>query len=209
MNELNQNPGIGEYNCRYQISATSGITTKLIKVIKGNLNTGEKVKELKEIIQNKRFNIVSKNIEKGTLTKVYEKIRKTDDEYDENLNGAKALNMNGYDVYILPKLQDVKSFDYILVKDNKVYAAELKTIYGENSLNNRLNAANEQCDRVILNMVGNASSRYTANEIKKFYENNSHIKEILVLKGGKPIYVRYGQIKDKNFIDDFMKRWVR
>ena len=57
MNEFNQNPEIGEYNCRYRISVTGGIATKLIKVIKGNLNTGEKVKELKEIIQNKGFNI--------------------------------------------------------------------------------------------------------------------------------------------------------
>ena len=209
MNKHNQNPEIGECNCRYRMSATGGIATKLIKVIKGNLDTGEKVKELKEIIQNKGFIIVCKNIEKGTVTGVFKTLRKTDEEYNDNLNGAKALNRNGYDVYMLPKLRDVKCFDYILAKDNKVHAAELKTIYGKNSLDNRLYAANEQTDRFVLNIVGNATSRFIADEIKNFYLNNPHVKEIIVLKAGKQIGITYDEVRKKIFIQTFMDKWAR
>jgi len=194
---------------KLELSFTLGIAQKLQSAIDKNLNDRQKSKILNELIQNKGFSTVSKNTEKGTVTKIYGEKRKDDSVYHDNLNGATALNKNGYDVYMLPNLTGMKSPDYILVKDNKTYLAELKTIYGKNSIDNRLNTANKQADRVVLNIVGNISSRYAADEIKDFYLQNPHVKEIVVLLGGKPINVRYGQVKDKKFAKRFMDRWAK
>jgi len=188
---------------------TGGIATKLIKVVKGSLDNRERTKILKEVIENKGFSVISKNTEKGTVTKSFSTINDTYSEYNDNKNAAQTLNNNGYDVYMIPKLPNSKSPDYIITKNNKAYLAELKTIYGTNSLGNRLIAANEQSDRVIINIVGNITSRNAADEIKAFYLGNPHIKEIIVLKSGKPIYVDFDQVKDKKFTNKFMDRWAR
>jgi len=188
---------------------TGGVATKLISLVNRNIDNREKAKILREITQDSRFVTELKNTENKTITKVFNAVKKGDSEYADNINGAKSLNRLDYNVYILPKLSGSKSFDYILEKDRKIYAAELKNIYGNNSLNNRLNAANEQSDRIVLNIVGNATPRYVAGEIKGFYENNPHIKEIIVLKGGKPIYVDYRHVKRSNFTKTFMDKWGR
>jgi len=188
---------------------TKGIAPNLIALLNENTDNKKRTKILNEIIENKGFELKHINTETKATTKVFITVRTTDPEYSDNMNGAKALNNIGYDVYMLPKVSGSKSFDYILAKGNKVYAAELKTIYGDNSLDNRLNTAGEQSDRVVLNMVGNATSRYVAGEIRSFYLKNPHVKEIIVLKGGKPIYVKYKYVRQQSFTKIFMDMWAR
>ena len=187
---------------------TGGIATKLIEVINGSLDNREKARILNEIIQNEGFSLVHKNTDKDTVTKVFGTIKEKDVEFEDNINAAKALNKNGYDVYMLPKLSKSKSPDYIIAKAGKIYLAELKTIYGKNSIDHSLEKANEQADRIVLNIVGNITSRNVADEIKDFYLNNPHIREIVVLLGGKPIYVKYKHVARKNFTKTFMHQWA-
>ena len=184
---------------------TGDIATKIATLVNERVDNKKRVEILNEIIRNKGFNVIPRTSNK---TKIFGTIRKDDLEYGDNLNAAKALNNIGYDVYMLPRVLGSKSFDYILVKNSNIYAAELKTIYGKNSLDHRLEKASMQTDRIVLNIVGNVSSRYVADEIKDFYLNNPHIREIIVLRGGKPIYVRYGQVTQKDFVEHFMKRWA-
>ena len=61
-----------------------------------------------------------------------------------------------------------------------------------------------RCHQGYFNWLG-----YAADEIKDFYLNNPHVKEIIVLLGGKPIYVRYGQVVDRKFTKKFMDKWAR
>jgi len=188
---------------------TLGIAPKLIRIVNEKLDNRERTQILRDIIENKGFNILSKNTERGTVTNVFNTVIKTDSEYNDNKNAAQALNNNGYDVYMLPKLSGSKSFDYILSKGNKIYTAELKTIYGKNSIDHRLNKANEQTDRIVLNIVGNITSRTAADRIQNFYLKNPQVKEVIVLKSGKPIYVDYEHAKRKNFGKTFMDKWAR
>ena len=188
---------------------TDGIAAKLVELVNEKTDNKEKVKILNEIIDNKGFEIKERNAETKSIIKVFETVKETDKEYGENMNGARALNSIGYDVYMLPRHTKSKSFDYILVKGKQIYTAELKTIYGENSVDHRLEKAIQQSNRLVLNIVGNASSRYVADEIQDFYLKNPHIQEVIVLLGGKPIYVKYGQVKDKKFTKSFMDRWAR
>ena len=188
---------------------TKGIAARLIAYANANADSRERAKILSEIADSKGFELIHQSPEKKTATKAFRTVRKDDPEYGDNVNGAKSLNSIGYDVYMLPKVSGRKSFDYILVKDKKAYAAELKTIYGKNSIDHRLEKASEQADRVVLNIVGNITSRNAADKIRSFYLNSPHVKEVIALKGGKPIYVRYKQVTQKEFVDSFMTRWAR
>ena len=188
---------------------TGGIAQKIIRIVNKNIDNREKIKLLREITQNKGFDLLEKNTEKGTSIKVFSTVKNTDIEYIPNKDAAQTLNSIGFDVYMLPKTTNSKSFDYILVNKNNIYAAELKTIYGINSLDNRLYVASTQSDRIVINIVGNATSRYVADEIKDFYQQNPQIKEIIVLKSGKPIYVDYRHANKKNFVKTFMNEWAR
>ena len=188
---------------------TDGIAAKLVELANEKTDNREKVKILNEIIDNKGFEIKERNAETKSIIKVFETVKETDKEYGENMNGARALNSIGYDVYMLPRHTKSKSFDYILVKGKQIYTAELKTVYGENSLDNRLYDANVQANRIILNIIGNISSRNAAGEIRSFYLKNPHIQEIIVLIGGKPIYVKYKHVKQQSFTKIFMDIWAR
>jgi hypothetical protein len=185
------------------------IATKLITVINGKLNNGDKIKILGEIIQHKGFVTRLRDKNAKVTTKVFGSIKRMNVEYNDNLNAAKSLNNIGYDVYMIPRLQGSKSPDFILKKRNNIYLYELKTIYGRNSLDHRLEKGLMQADRMVLNIVGNVDSRYVADTIRNFYLKNQRVKEIKVLLGGKAIDVRYGQVKEKRFVDLFMKWWAR
>jgi hypothetical protein len=192
---------------------TGGIATSIAKLVSDFTNTKldarDRKRELNNIISNSGFAKKFKNKEQKTVTKIFETIKATDREYSENINGAKALNKNGYNVYMLPRTNKT-SPDYLLEKVNggDKFLAELKTIYGKNSLDNRLNDASRQADRIVLNIVGSLDSRYTAETIKSFYEKNLQIKQIIVLKSGKSINIMREQIEKKNFVKEFMKKWV-
>jgi hypothetical protein len=186
-----------------------GIVTKLTDVINGNFTNRDKVNILGEIIQHKGFVTKLKDNETKATTKVFGSVKEITVEYNDNMNAAKTLNRLGYNVFMLPKLLNSKSPDFLLQKNKMIYLYELKTVYGENSLENRLNTGALQSDRIILNIVGHATSRYVADTIKKFYQRNRYIKEINVLLGGKPIDVRYKHVIQKNFTKTFMDKWAR
>jgi hypothetical protein len=190
---------------------TGGIAAKLSKVIGGKLENREKARILNDIISLNGFETVNKSAsgKLQAITKKFATIKNADPEYSDNMNAAKSLNNTGFDVYMIPKLSGAKSPDFILKKGNQVYLYELKTIYGKNSVENRLNSGAEQSDRIILNIVGNVTSRNAGDAIQKFYLKNPQIKEIKVLLGGKMIDIRYGQVREAKFIDSFMKRWAR
>ena len=50
-------------------------------------------------------------------------------EFPTNLSAAKKCASHGYDVYMLPNPNEGKTPDFILVKKDRYYAYELKTIY--------------------------------------------------------------------------------
>ncbi|MDR2801816.1 MAG: hypothetical protein LBB31_01190, partial [Prevotellaceae bacterium] len=179
---------------------TGGIATKLSEVISGKLTNRDSARILNEVISLNSFATVSRGMsgKMQTVTKKFGTIKDTDPEYSDNMNAAKSLNNIGYDVYMLPKISGSKSPDFILKKGNKTYLYELKTIYGKNSLDHRLEKGSLQANRIVINIVGNVDSRYVADTIKDFYLNNRYIKEIKVLFGGKPIDVTMKRVKKKD-----------
>lgn len=130
-------------------------------------------------------------------------------EFTTNLAAAKKCARHGYDVYMLPNPNEGKSPDFILVKNGKYYAYELKTIYSAASIWERMASALQQSDRIMLDMVDTPSSRYLAERFKNFILDNPQVVDIMIFKGNKELHVNHQVASKKMFIADFMVRWDR
>jgi hypothetical protein len=210
-NKLQQLKNLGKVDGSGVLLAdiTGGIVSNLVKLADKSLQNREKVAIMRDIISQEGFDEVERSEATSTFIKKFYTIKTTDKstEYSDNLNGARALMRDGYNVYMLHNPKGVTSGDYILEKGKNLYYVELKTIYGQNSLENRLDRGSVQADRLVLNMVGNVDSRYVGNTIKKFYLRNPQVKEIKVLLGGKPIVVVWKTVKKRDFLKTFMGLW--
>jgi hypothetical protein len=188
---------------------TGGVATKIIELAKKQISNREKTAILRDIVSNPEFNRIEKNTSSQTAIYKFSTVSEESTEYKDNLNGARALAKNGYDAYMLPNPRTAASADFIIVKKEKIYYAEMKTIYGKNSIDNRLSSGAAQSDRIILNIVGNVTPRNAGDAIRDFYLKNPQTKEIKVLLGGKMINIDYGQLKDPKFLKKFMSKWAK
>ena len=130
-------------------------------------------------------------------------------EFTTNLSAVKKCARHGYDVYMLPNPNEGKTPDFILVKNGKYYAYELKTIYSAASIWERMESAMQQSDRIMLDMVDSPSSRYLAERLKNFILNNPKVVDIMIFKGNKEMHVSHQIASKKMFIADFLVRWDR
>jgi hypothetical protein len=110
---------------------------------------------------------------------------------------------------MLPNPNGGKTPDFILFKNGKYFAYELKTIYSAASIITRLETAFQQSDRIMLDMVATTSSRYLAESISYFLRTHSEVKDIMIFKGEKELHVSPQMAGKKSFIVDFMIRWDR
>jgi hypothetical protein len=83
----------------------------------------------------------------------------------------------------------------------------LKTIYGRNSIGNRLEASKAQSDRVILNIISSIKARTVLLAIKDFFNNSKSAKEVLVYKKGKIISVSRIEINNNDYVNTFIREW--
>ena len=84
----------------------------------------------------------------------------------KNLTIAKELTHNAYDVYLLSNPNSIKSADFILMKNNKLYYAEGKTLDGKNSLDHLFAKGASQSDRIVVDIIGTNDVRYISQEVK-------------------------------------------
>ena len=128
-------------------------------------------------------------------------------EFTINLSAAKKCARHGYDVYMLPNPNEGKSPDFILVKNGKYYAYELKTIYSAASIWERMASALQQSDRIMLDMVDTPSSRYLTYQLKSFVVTYNDVIDIMIFKGNKELHVTSQMAKSSSFVERFMKLW--
>lgn len=128
-------------------------------------------------------------------------------EFSTNLSAAKKCASHGYDVYMLPNPNEGKTPDFILVKKDRYYAYELKTIYSAASIWERMSSALQQSDRILLDMVDTPSSRYITHQLKSFAMTNKKIVDIMIFKGNKELHVTPQMASSPSFIERFMRLW--
>lgn len=111
------------------------------------------------------------------------------DDYQNQLVAARKAVEFGYKVYILPTPKGSRTPDFILEKKKTFRAYDLKTVYGKSSISTNLLDSIGQCNRILLNMQVEYSTRLLTSDIKSYFEVNKHATEVLIFKGRKRVSV--------------------
>lgn len=135
------------------------------------------------------------------------KIDKNNLELSKNIQMAKKMANNGYDVYMLSNPRSSKSADFIFVKNGNVYYTEGKLSTGKNSLDHNFGKGSSQSERILVDMTGTDDTNYISIQIKNAFNNNSDLKEVMLLKGGRLLSITSRIVGGKNFGQYFKKLW--
>lgn len=197
---------------------TGGLATAISKGFEGLVSfyyqrtaNAEKVEILRQIIKTNKFEKLKYHSNnKGSIYGInmgdFDKAL-TQKEMPKNLTIAKELTHNGYDVYLLSNPNSIKSADFILIKNDKLYYAEGKTMNGVNSLDTMLSKGSSQSDRIVIDIIGTNDVRYISREVKFAFQQNKDLKEILLLKGNRVININKQDATSKGYENRFKKIW--
>ncbi len=190
---------------------TGGGITTAIKLYNKHKGNRDRINILKEIVNMREFQILKSISTKdnkvfGFNVSQYDDVLKQK-EMPKNIAIAQKLVQNKYDVYLLPNISGMKSADFITIKDGKLFYFEAKTINGKSTIKQRLLEASTQSDRVVLDIIGVSNPNDIAENVKWFFEKNDDVKEILMFKKSRPIYVSRRKFDSKNFVKKFIKEW--
>ena len=128
-------------------------------------------------------------------------------DYDNLLSAARKAVEHGYRVYILPNPKGIRTADYIFVRKGVYKMFDLKTISGQNSVDNRLSESIGQSNRILLHMTVDYISSALARSIKRYFEFNIEAREVLIFKGKKHLSITRKSLEDSHFYQTFMKRY--
>jgi hypothetical protein len=130
-------------------------------------------------------------------------------EMPKNLAIAKKLLANKMDVYLVPNPNSSVSADFAVLRKNKVFYLEGKTLNGKNSLNHLLKKGAAQSERVVIDIIGTDNTNYISDNVKDAFLKNSELREVWLLKGSRIIPVTRQHVESKSFKSDFRKIWER
>ena len=129
-------------------------------------------------------------------------------EMPKNLDMARKLAKKGYDVYMMPNPTDGYSFDFIIKKGKMICDIEGKAFNGTNTLDHLLSKGAKQASRILVDVIGNTSTRYVfGNVVDAFI--TSDVSEIWLFKGAKFIKVRRSDYNHKDFALKFKRIWEK
>lgn len=136
----------------------------------------------------------------------YDKVFKTG-EMPKNLDMARKLVKQGYDVYLMPNPSESNSFDFIIKRQGKIYDIEGKAFNGTSSLGHSLDKGIKQSNRILVDVIGNTKTSYVFGNIKNAFEKYDNLSEIWLLKGSRLIQVKRQMYNSKLFKLNFKKIW--
>ena len=152
--------------------------------------------------------IVPNDTEAGPSTEeLPKKITSENLELSKNIQMAKKVANNGFDVYLLSNPQSTKSADFIFAKAGKIYYTEGKLSTGKNSLGHNLSKGATQSDRIIIDLTGTNNTNYIASRLIEGFQQNNALKEVMLLKGGRLIVVSRRTLQSNNFERYFKNIW--
>ena len=175
---------------------SSGDVTELLKSLHEKRGA-DYIQALRDIASLRIF-------KKTDVKKVWSAIGEDSPDYDNLLSAAGKLANHGFEVFILPNPGSTRSGDYILRRKNFIGLYDLKTITGNNSIDDRLAESIGQTHRVILNITSNYNPRKIAKSLERYF-NNKGSKEVKIIKGNKLIEIEYKMTKYKNLEAQFRK----
>ena len=131
------------------------------------------------------------------------------EDYSNLIAAAMKAVTHGYRVYILPNPKRYRTADFIFVRKGVYKLFELKTITGKASAGTRLLESIGQTNDVLLFIRGTYDPRLLAKDIHFYFEANKDAREVLIMKGNKPLSISRRFVESKSFIKMFMKRYLR
>ena len=175
---------------------SSGDVTELLKSLHEKRGT-DYVQNLRDIVSMRIFKPSDKR-------NIYSAIDEKSADYQNLFACAIKLADHGFDVFILPNPGSTISGDYILKKKNYIGLYDLKTITGDNSIENRLSESIGQTKRVILNITTRYNPRKIFQSLQEYYKNKETL-EVKIIKGNELIEVDRKMAKAPNFEKKFRK----
>ena len=131
------------------------------------------------------------------------------DDYDSLMDAARKAVEHGYRVFVLPNPKGFRTADFIFERKGVYKMFDLKTIFGHNSVDNRLSESVTQTNRVLLHMKADYNPGTMARSIKRYFELNPNAREVLVFKGMKQISVTRKSLEDNDFFRTFIRRYTK
>ena len=122
-------------------------------------------------------------------TEIYSVGGEQSDDYQNHLFAARKAVEFGYRVYLLPNPRSIRTADSIFEKRGTYRLYDLKTVFGKSSVGQNLQDSIGQCNRILLNMQTEYSTRLLTSDIKKYFEVNKSAIEVLIFKGRKRLSV--------------------
>ena len=161
------------------------------------------VRQLERITSDKRFYSIENE------TAIFAMGDYQQEDLPSILDAARKAVAFGYRVYLLPNPNNVRTADFIFVRNNIYKMYDLKTIRGKASVLNRLTESIGQTRHVLLNMTTDYNPRLLAKEIHTYFEKNPAGCEVLIFKHKKLISVTRKTLEDKNFVKTFMHSYMK
>ena len=131
------------------------------------------------------------------------------EDYENLLNAARKAVEHGYRVFILPNPKGIRTADFIFERKGVYKMFDLKTVSGNNSVDNRLSESVDQTNRVLLNMAVDYNPSALARSIKHYFESNLNAYEVLIFKGKKQLSITRKSLEDTNFFRTFIRRFIK
>ena len=131
------------------------------------------------------------------------------DDYNPLLDAARKAVEHGYRVFVLPNPKGFRTADFIFERKGVYKMFDLKTISGNNSVDNRLSESVHQTNRVLLHMKVDYNPGTLARSIKRYFELNPYAREVVVFKGMKQISVTRKSLDDNDFFRTFIRRYTK
>ena len=131
------------------------------------------------------------------------------DDYQNLLTAARKAVEFGIKVYMLPNPRETRTPDFIFEKKGVYRAYDLKTVFGKASVSYSLQDSLGQCNRILLNMQVDYSTRSLAIAIKRYFETNEKAVEVLVFKGGRHFSITRFITKRPDYLAVFKKVYER
>lgn len=191
----------------------SSSPTSLFTDINKSLNNKEKVSHLKAYIEDNGNHFAKINRYSTKESSIFSQYANEYDiafkigEMPKNLDMARKLTKQGYDVYMMPNPSESNSFDFIIKKQGKIYDIEGKAFNGTNTLDHLLDKGAKQSSRVLVDVIGNKNTNYIKSTVKKAFEENTQLSEIWLFKGSRLIKVSRQLYNSKAFEYKFKKLW--
>lgn len=178
---------------------------KVDKVIKGTSDKqpDNQTPKWSDFAKNRNYKPVEKNI--------YAPVGKSSEkDYADKLAVARQAVGCGYRVWLLgkTKLTNGRNPDYLFEKNNIYHVYDLKRIYSAKSIEQELIGSIGQSDRIVLKIADSkASPRTIISAIKKYYEADKDVKEVMIFRGKRKISIERNFFYEKNYYQRFFQNW--